>query len=80
MGKKRFNQKQKLAVVESARQLGIEEAARLAKVHFTTVYKWQRHLKALGKEGFLGYKPAWPGRGLKEISAEQEQAVLTTKG
>jgi transposase InsO family protein len=78
MGTKRFNQKQKLAVLESARQVGIDEAARLAKVHFTTVYKWQRHFKALGKGGFLGYEPASPGRGMKKISAEQEQAVLAT--
>jgi transposase InsO family protein len=77
MGTKRFNQQQKLAVLESARQVGIEEAARLAGVHFTTVYTWQRQLKALGEEGFLGYKPASPGRGIKKISSKQEEAVLT---
>ena len=38
MGTKRFNQEQKLAVLKSARQVEIEEAASLATVHFTSVY------------------------------------------
>ena len=71
------SQKQKLTILESARQLGIREAAGLADVHFTSVYAWQRQLEALGEEGFLAYKPASPGRGVKKISAEQEEAVLS---
>ena len=36
--KKRFNQKQKFAILESAKKVGINEASRLSEVHFTTVY------------------------------------------
>lgn len=78
MGKKRFSQKQKLSVLKSANKLGIKEAARLAKVHYTTVYEWKHQLEALGEEGFLAYKASYPGRGVKEISATQEKAVLST--
>ncbi|MGM0451968.1 MAG: hypothetical protein ACQERN_02230, partial [Thermodesulfobacteriota bacterium] len=36
----------------------------------------QRDLQALGREAFLHYEPKRPGRGIKEISAEQEKAIL----
>lgn len=75
MGKKRFSQKQKLSVLKSASKLGIKEAARLAEVHYTTVYEWKHQLEALGEEGFLAYKASYPGRGVKEISATQEKGL-----
>jgi transposase InsO family protein len=78
MGSKRFNQKQKLAVLESAEQMGIKEAAAVAEVHYTTVYDWKKRLDALGEEGFLSYKPSLPGRGIKKISPKKEEAVLST--
>jgi len=78
MGSKRFNQKQKLAVLKSASRVGIKEAARVAEIHYTSVYQWQRRLDALGEEGFLVYKPSTPGRGVKEISAKKEEGVLST--
>ncbi len=78
MGKKRFSQKEKLTVLESAGKLGIKEAARLAEVHYSTVYEWKHQLEALGEEGFLAYKAPYPGRGVKEISVTQEGAVLST--
>lgn len=78
MGSKHFNQKQKLAVLNSAKQVGIKEAARTAEVHYTTVYQWQHQLEALGEEAFLAYKPSYPGRGIKKISPEKEEAVLST--
>jgi putative transposase len=78
MGSKRFNQQQKLAVLDSAKRVGIKEAARVAEVHYTSVYQWQHQLEALGEEGFLAYKPSYPGRGIKKISAQQEEAVLST--
>jgi len=76
--KKRFNQKQKFAILESAKKVGINEASRLSEVHFTTVYIWQRQLKALGKDKFLAYKAPSPGRGQKKITPEKEEGVLTT--
>jgi len=79
MGKKQFNQKQKLEILKSAGKVGLKEAANLAQVHYTTVYQWQRMLDALGEEGFLAYKPSTPGRGIKKVSAETEQAVLSTR-
>jgi putative transposase len=78
MDSKQFNQPQKLAVLETAAKIGIKEAAEAAGVHYTTVYDWRRQLESLGKQGFLDYKPSYPGRGLKHISAEQEKAVLDT--
>jgi putative transposase len=78
MGSKRFTQEQKLAVLGSASRVGIKEAARLAEIHYTTVYQWQRRLDALGEEAFLAYKPSTPGRGIKEISSKKEQGVLST--
>ncbi len=78
MGSKQFNQKQKLAVLKSAKQVGIKEAARTAEVHYTTVYQWQRQLEALGKKVFLAYKASYPGRGIKKICPEKEEAVLST--
>jgi len=78
MGKKRFNQKQKLEILKSAEKVGTRQAAKLAHIHYTTVYQWQRMLEALGEEGFLSYKPSTPGRGIKKIAAKTEQAVVST--
>lgn len=78
MGTKRFDQKQKLAVLKSASRVGIKEAARLSGIHYTSVYDWQHRLDALGEGGFLAYKPSIPGRGIKEISAKKEEGVLST--
>ena len=78
MGTKRFDQKQKLAVLKSASRVGIKEAARLSGIHYTSVYEWQRRLDALGEEAFLAYKPSIPGRGIKEISPKKEEGVLST--
>ncbi|MCK4486668.1 MAG: helix-turn-helix domain-containing protein, partial [Desulfobacterales bacterium] len=70
MRTKQFNQKQKLAILESAKKVGIKEAARMAGIHYTSVYQWRRRFEAMGKEAFLSYKPASPGRGVKKITAE----------
>lgn len=78
MGTKQFSQKQKLEILKSAEKVGPKEAANLAQIHYTTVYQWQRMLDALGEEGFLAYKLSTPGRGIKKISSETEQAVLST--
>lgn len=78
MRTRQFNQKQKLAILESARKVGIKEAARMAGVHYNSVYQWRRRFEAMGKEAFLSYKLASPGRGVKKITAEQEEAVLST--
>ena len=76
MSSKKFSQEQKLAIVKNAVSIGFKEAAKIAGVHYTTVYDWKRDLKSLGKEAFLAYKPSYPGRGVKVISAEKEAAVL----
>lgn len=77
MRTKRFNQKQKLAILESARKVGIKEAARMAGIHYTSVYQWRRRFEAMGEEAFLSYKLASTGRGVKKITAQQEEAVLS---
>jgi transposase InsO family protein len=77
MGKKKqFNQEQKLAILETAKEIGIKEASKLSGIHYTTVYDWRRQLEARGKEGFLAYRSPLPGRGIKRITEEQERGVL----
>ncbi len=79
MGKKsHFSQKQKLDILESAKEIGINEAADLAGVHYSTVYQWQRKLDVLGEEAFLAYRPKSRGRGIKKVTEEQEKAVRKT--
>jgi len=74
--KKQFTQEQKLAVLESSKEVGIQKAALLADVHYTTVYEWCRQFEALGEAAFLAYQPPSRDRGIKKITAEQEKAVL----
>ncbi|MFC1886959.1 integrase core domain-containing protein [Thermodesulfobacteriota bacterium] len=76
MIKKQFDQKQKLAILESAKEIGIKDAAKIADVHYTTVYDWKRQLDAYGKEAFLSHKPKSLGRGIKQISEKQEAAII----
>ncbi len=74
--KKRFNQKQKLSVIEKGAEIGISEAAEVAGVNASTVYDWKNQLEALGKDAFLAYTPAHPGRGIKIITEQQEKSIL----
>ena len=62
MGSRHFSQEQKLAILISATEIGVKQAAELADVHYTSVYDWRRQLKSLGKQGFLDYNPSYPGR------------------
>jgi transposase InsO family protein len=75
---KHFNQQQKLAVLESAKAIGIKEAAVLAELHYTTIYDWRRQLEALGEEAFLARQVVSRGRGEKRITESQEKAILET--
>lgn len=47
---KQFSPEGKLAVLDSVKEVGIKEAARIAGVHYTSVYEWNRRLKALDRE------------------------------
>lgn len=76
--KKQYSQEQKLVILESAEEIGIKEAAKLAGVHYTSVYEWRNQLSALGREAFLAKKTASRGRGEKQISESQEKAILNT--
>jgi len=76
--KKQFNQEQKLKILESAEEVGIRDAAKVADVHYTTVYDWKRQLEAVGKDAFLSHRPKSLGRGIKLISKEQEAAIIDT--
>ena len=60
---KHFDQEQKLAVLASAKAIGVKEAAVLAEVHYTTIYEWRRQLEAFGEEAFLARKVVSRGRG-----------------
>ena len=76
MSKKQFSQEQKLKILESAEKLGVRPAADIAGIHYTTVYEWRNQLKARGKKAFVEHQSAIPGRGIKQITPGQEQAVL----
>jgi putative transposase len=78
MGNKHISQQDKLAILESAKEVGIKEAARVCDVHFATVYTWKKQLEAMGTEGFLAQKATSPGRGQKKISPEKKEEVLAT--
>ena len=75
---RQFNQEQKLVILESAKEVGIKEASRIAGVHYTTVYEWRNKLEALGRDGFLSYCSESRGRGIKRVTEVQENAVLGT--
>ena len=75
MGKSNFDQQQKLSTLKSAEENGVKFAAEVAGVHYATVYEWRRQREALGEEAFLAYESHHPGRGVKEITPEQEKAV-----
>jgi len=66
--KSHFTQKQKLDILESAKEIGINEAADLAGIHYSTVYQWQRKLEVLGEDAFLAYRPKSRGRGIKNLN------------
>lgn len=76
--KKQYSQEQKLVVLESAEEIGVKEAAKLAGVHYTSVYEWRNQLSALGRDAFLAKTTSSRGRGEKQISETQEKAVLET--
>jgi putative transposase len=78
MTNKFFDQEQKLTILEKAQVIGIKEAAKIADVHYTTVYDWRNKLQALGREAFLEHQPNRPGRGEKEVKPNQEEAILNT--
>lgn len=75
--KKQFNQQQKLIIIEKGEKFGMKQAAQVAEVHYTTVYAWKNQFESLGKKAFLEYEPPRSGRGTKETSKEDEQAILT---
>ncbi len=79
MSGKQFDQQQKAAIVQNAKEIGFKEASRIAGVHYTTVYDWSREIEAIGKEAFLVRETKRDGRGIKEISEKQEQLVLDTR-
>ena len=76
MSSQSFTQAQKLTIAKSAATVGVKGAAKIAGVHYTTVYDWRNKLQLFGDEGFLAYQPCRPGRGEKTISAEREAGVL----
>lgn len=73
--KKQFSQKQKLTIVKKGEKIGIKRAAKVAEVHYTTVYAWKKQLNALGEKAFLSYELSRLGRGIKKIAVEDEQAI-----
>jgi transposase-like protein len=60
MGSRHFSQEQKMAILNSAAEIGVRQAAELSGVHYTSVYDWRRQLDSLGKQGFLDYKLSYP--------------------
>lgn len=77
MSKSQYSQEEKLKVVKMAEEVGPKEAARIAGIHYTTVYEWRSRVEALGEEAFVSTTPRHPGRGVKPISKAQEEAVLS---
>jgi len=76
--KNQFTQEQKYIILESAWKIGIKEVAKVAGIHYTTVYEWRNRLEALCKEAFLTYESPSRGRGVKKIAKAREKAILDT--
>ena len=76
MSKKNYTQKQKMAILRSAKKTTVRDAAKVVGIHYTTVYDWRRQLETMGEKTFLENQVSKPGRGLKQISPEKEQSVL----
>jgi len=76
MRKKNFTPKEKVTILKGAEKINVREAAKVAGVHYTTVYDWRKQLAIMGEKAFLEYQVSKPGRGIKQISSEKEQAVL----
>lgn len=76
MSKQNYTQEQKVAILKSAKKTTVRDAAKVAGVHYTTVYDWRRQLETMGEKAFLEYQVSKPGRGIKQISPEKEQAIL----
>ena len=72
MPKTNFTQQQKVAVLKSSKRTTIKDAAKVAGVHYTTVYDWRKQFEVMGEEVFLAYQVSKPGRGIKQISEEKE--------
>ena len=70
---RQFNQEQKLVILESAKEVGIKEAPRIAGVHYTTVYEWRNRLEVLGRDGLFSriklQTPVWRCSGCPKGSS-----------
>jgi len=71
--KRHFSQEEKYAILMSAQNIGVEKAAKIAGLHYTTVYSWRGDLAAMGKNGYLAYRPSRPGRGEKHIKRKDRK-------
>jgi len=77
MAKKRhFSQEEKHTILMSAKDIGVNKAAEIAGIHYTTIYGWRCDLAAMGEKAYLAYKASRPGRGVKYITKEQEHTIL----
>jgi transposase InsO family protein len=76
MAKANFTQQQKAAILKSAKKTSVRDAAKVAGVHYTTVYDWRKQFEVMGEEAFLAYQASKTGRGVKQISEEKNRAVL----
>jgi len=74
--KRHFSQEEKYTILMSAKDIGVDKAAEIADLHYTTVYGWRGGLEAMGKDAYLAYKPSRPGRGVKHITEKQEKEIL----
>jgi hypothetical protein len=78
MGSRQFSQKQKMVILDSAAKIGVKQSAEVAGVHCITAHDWRRQLNNLGKQLLFDYKPSYPGRGIQQITPEQEKVILAT--
>jgi transposase InsO family protein len=76
MGSKHYDQDQKLIILKGSERIGVREAAKLAGIHYTTIYEWKKEYETLGEKLFLTSGPSYPGRGIKEITGQQESSII----
>ena len=67
MSKKQFNQQQKLAILKSAENLSIRDAADIAGIHYTTIYDGVSNLKPWARKHPLNISHPNQGVGLRKL-------------
>jgi len=72
--KNQFTHEQKYTILESAGKIGIKEAAKVAGIHYTTVYEWRNRLETMGQRSLSGLRVACTRQRRQEDKQSQGES------